>query len=92
MNEAAYRQFEARASKLEAVIDTLSADRVVKVVPGNSHTCVVAVDGTLRCWGTNSEGQLGYGTTEDIGDDATPGEYFAAHGCGAVPVFGGRGC
>jgi cysteine-rich repeat protein len=67
-------------------------DRVAKISLGNSHTCVLAVDGTLRCWGSNSEGELGYGTTEDIGDDETPGEYYAAHGCGAVPVLSGRGC
>ena len=67
-------------------------DRVAKISLGYSHTCVLAQDGTVRCWGSNSEGQLGYGTTADIGDDETPGDYYAAHGCGAVPVFGGRGC
>ncbi|WAS99375.1 protein kinase domain-containing protein [Nannocystis punicea] len=67
-------------------------DRVAKIALGYSHTCVLAVDGTVRCWGSNSEGQLGYGTTEDIGDDETPGDYYAAHACGAVPVFAGHGC
>lgn len=67
-------------------------DRVSQISLGYSHTCVRTIDGSVRCWGSNSEGQLGYGMIEDIGDDETPGEYYAAHGCGAVPVFAGRGC
>lgn len=35
----------------------------VAVSTGESHTCVVLVDGTARCWGGNYNGQLGDGTT-----------------------------
>jgi len=31
------------------------------------HTCVVVEDGSLWCWGSNSEGQVGDGTTSDEG-------------------------
>ncbi len=35
-------------------------------------TCALLVDGSLRCWGLNSDGQLGYGHTDNVGDDETP--------------------
>ncbi|HSP81926.1 MAG TPA: RTX toxin [Myxococcaceae bacterium] len=39
---------------------------------GESHTCALFNDGTLRCWGRNDSGQLGYANTFDIGDDELP--------------------
>jgi alpha-tubulin suppressor-like RCC1 family protein len=34
---------------------------VVAIAAGSSHTCAVRVDGTARCWGSKSFGQLGTG-------------------------------
>ncbi len=45
---------------------------VADVVAGAEHTCVLLQDGNVRCWGRNSEGQLGYGRSDDIGDNETP--------------------
>ena len=42
------------------------------VAAGGSHSCAILQDGTVRCWGSNAFGQLGYGTPEDIGDDELP--------------------
>ena len=39
---------------------------------GGVHTCALLDDGTVRCWGDGTEGQLGYGNNDDIGDDETP--------------------
>ena len=35
-------------------------------------TCVVLASGKAACWGYNLLGQLGYGNTDNIGDNETP--------------------
>ncbi len=50
----------------------LGGHRAVQVVVGGKHTCAILDDGSVRCWGLGASGQLGYGNTENIGDDETP--------------------
>jgi alpha-tubulin suppressor-like RCC1 family protein len=40
---------------------TGAIDTAILVAAGGSHTCARLVDGDLRCWGANGEGQLGTG-------------------------------
>lgn len=37
-----------------------------------SHTCALLADGTVRCWGTTADGQIGSGNTTTIGDTELP--------------------
>jgi cysteine-rich repeat protein len=46
--------------------------RVAQLAAGGRHTCALLESGTVRCWGNNEDGQLGYGHTNMIGDDETP--------------------
>ncbi len=46
------------------------------VVAGFGHTCALLTDGRVSCWGDGFFGQLGYGSTDIIGDE--PGEVAAA--------------
>ena len=47
---------------------------VTQITGGDYGTCALLDTGTVRCWGSNHEGHLGYGHLEIIGDDETPAE------------------
>ncbi len=44
-----------------------------RLATGQSYSCAIAANGSVRCWGVGIFGQLGYGDTADVGDDETPG-------------------
>jgi cysteine-rich repeat protein len=43
-----------------------------QISAGGTHTCALLDTGIVRCWGFGIGGQLGYGNTDNIGDDETP--------------------
>jgi alpha-tubulin suppressor-like RCC1 family protein/V8-like Glu-specific endopeptidase len=45
---------------------------VTQVATGYDHTCALLDNGSLRCWGNNDHGQLGYGHTDSVGREQTP--------------------
>jgi alpha-tubulin suppressor-like RCC1 family protein len=46
--------------------------QVVRLSAGTNHTCALLTTGAVRCWGEGTQGALGYGNTNSIGDDETP--------------------
>jgi alpha-tubulin suppressor-like RCC1 family protein len=42
------------------------------VSAGEVHTCAVADDAAVRCWGFGGDGRLGYGNTASVGRSDTP--------------------
>jgi alpha-tubulin suppressor-like RCC1 family protein len=48
--------------------------QVTQVATGFAHTCAVLVGGTVRCWGKNIAGGLGYPGPLFVGDDETPAD------------------
>jgi hypothetical protein len=53
----------------EDAIDIGSAKKAIKIVCATTHTCVLMNDYSLKCWGGNDQGQLGYGDTVKRGDN-----------------------
>ncbi|HWB74826.1 MAG TPA: DUF4215 domain-containing protein, partial [Nannocystaceae bacterium] len=58
-----------------ATVDVIDVgDDVVQIAAGGAHTCALVEGGDVRCWGRGSEGALGYGNTDFIGDDEPPSQ------------------
>ena len=55
---------------------------VTQLTTGQFHTCALLSDGNVRCWGRGTDGALGYGNLNEIGDDEVPSN------AGNVPVRG----
>ena len=52
----------------------LGAGRTAKAITaGDSSTCAVLDINAVRCWGSATNGRLGYANSDDIGDTETPG-------------------
>ena len=50
----------------------LGTGRTAKAIAaGSYHTCAILDDDNVKCWGKNTEGQLGLGDTDNYGDDET---------------------
>lgn len=55
-----------------SVGDVNVGGNVREVAVGSAHTCALLTGGAVRCWGRAESGQLGYGSTEMIGDNEAP--------------------
>jgi cysteine-rich repeat protein len=55
---------------------------VTQIATGGIHTCALLDNGAVRCWGNNVNGQLGYATPGNIGDNESPAS------AGDVPIGG----
>ena len=44
----------------------------IAVAAGGEHTCALTSAGAVRCWGLGVDGQLGYGSPHDVGNDELP--------------------
>ncbi len=54
-------------------VDLGEGRTAVAISAGAAYTCAVLDDGSVRCWGSGANGRLGYASTNDIGDDESPG-------------------
>ncbi len=47
-----------------------SASSRVTIAAGFNHTCAIIDNSTFKCWGSNDQGKLGIGNTNNMGDGA----------------------
>jgi alpha-tubulin suppressor-like RCC1 family protein len=66
-----------------AETDPVVLGGVTQIATGNAHTCALLSDGTVRCWGSNSAGQLGDGSTTSR---SNPVQVLASGTAGTDPV------
>lgn len=52
------------------VVNVGTSRKVKSVVAGGGHTCAILDNDALKCWGLNSEAQLGLGDMSNRGDNA----------------------
>lgn len=71
--------------ELPGSVGTVNVGGAVRQLAADGgHTCALLEAGTVRCWGVNNFGQLGYGDTFNIGDDEEPGSLAAVEVGGVV--------
>ena len=53
---------------ISSVVHSAESQTILSLSAGGRHTCAVFSNGTIRCWGNNSDGRLENGkSTEDYG-------------------------
>ena len=67
-------------------VEVSGVGTAIAVSAGVMHTCAVLQDGTARCWGDNSVGEIGDGTTSNAFDPVTVSGITTAAG----PVAAGN--
>ncbi len=54
-------RYEADRSDLQAVVGLPATTAITEMSANFEHTCVLLADDSVRCWGSNSKGELGNG-------------------------------
>jgi len=82
VGQLGYGDTVARSDTAAVVPVPLGTGKITQIAAGQSHTCALFEDGTLKCWGANAFGQLGLGDTADRGTAAatTPDKLPAVFG------------
>ncbi len=65
---------DADGDDLDACHNDCSTHDVIQLALGSNFTCALFDSGNMKCWGSGATGRLGYGNTNNIGDDETPAD------------------
>lgn len=64
----------------------------IRVATGTDHSCAIRKGGTLRCWGANDNGQLGFGTPGPNATEKIAGDVPGINDAVAVALGDKRTC
>ena len=70
----------------------LPANRVTAITAGSGHSCALHQDGTISCWGSNEQGQLGNGTSGEDADSAVPVRVNGITDATAIAIADAHSC
>jgi alpha-tubulin suppressor-like RCC1 family protein len=74
---------DGKGPSIEQAGDLLvGSGTVVELSASGGSVCARFMDGSIRCWGYNGFGQLGYNTTQNVGDGVGP----SIENAGTVPL------
>ncbi len=81
-----------QASPSQAAAEESASAPASQIVAGGTHTCALTPEGSVVCWGANSNGQLGDGVS-GVEGDPTPGLAKVLHsGVTSLSLAWGRTC
>jgi alpha-tubulin suppressor-like RCC1 family protein len=89
------------ASQTPASVGDVNVGGVAtQIATGENHSCALLSTGAVRCWGDGSDGALGYGNMNSIGDNEVPatagdvnvGGPVVQIVAGGLPASAGRTC
>lgn len=83
-NNAAANVGDGVGLSISAAGDVPLGEVATALAAGQDHTCALLVNGAVRCWGANADGQLGYNSSTNVGDGVGP----AIVAAGDVPLGG----
>jgi alpha-tubulin suppressor-like RCC1 family protein len=63
LGQLGYNDTNSRSAPAAAGVDLGPGTAAKSIVAGSNHTCALLANNTVKCWGFNGNGQLGYGDT-----------------------------
>lgn len=77
----------------DAISDVLLGGSARQIEAGQSHTCAVMTSGSMRCWGNDSDGQIGNGAASGpVADPGAQGDLSVGSEVASIGLGGNHTC
>ncbi len=73
-------------------VQVIGLSNIISISTGESFSCALDSSGNVKCWGTNSTGQLGNGTSSPTSNSATPVSVSGLTGIISLSSGGAHSC